>query len=152
MFDINGGEMVVIAIVALIVLGPQRLPELARKAGQWTRTMRAIALDFRQGLEREIGEIENPVRQIREDVVRPIREVENELRGAENELRRAAGDVNRGLRWSGPVTEGGPTSDDAAADLDRINAGEDLREPREQLTLGDIPPGADLLDSGEGPS
>lgn len=144
MFDINGGEMVVIAIIALIVLGPQRLPELARKAGEWTRTMRAIALDFRQGLEREVGTIENPIRQIRDDITRPLNQVRDELRGVGGELRNAAQDVDRGLSWNGPAPSAGPSPTDAADDLARINAGEDLVGPEV------APPGEDADPPGQG--
>ena len=43
MFDIAFSELVVIALVALIVIGPERLPGLARKAGEWWgRTQRYV--------------------------------------------------------------------------------------------------------------
>ena len=40
MFGISGGELFFIAIIALIVLGPERLPKVARMAGMWVRRAR----------------------------------------------------------------------------------------------------------------
>jgi sec-independent protein translocase protein TatB len=50
MFDIGIFELVVIALVAVGVAGPDRLPELARQAGQVVRRLRAMV----QGVEREL--------------------------------------------------------------------------------------------------
>ena len=41
MFDFSLGEMLVVALVALVVLGPERLPKAARFAGLWVRKARA---------------------------------------------------------------------------------------------------------------
>ena len=41
MFGIGTGELMIIALVALIVLGPERLPKAARFAGLWVRRARA---------------------------------------------------------------------------------------------------------------
>ena len=41
MFDIGFGELLLIAVVALVVLGPERLPKAARFAGLWVRRARA---------------------------------------------------------------------------------------------------------------
>ena len=41
MFDIGFSELVLIALVALVVLGPERLPKAARRAGLWVRRARA---------------------------------------------------------------------------------------------------------------
>ncbi|MCJ1888528.1 Sec-independent protein translocase protein TatB, partial [Pseudomonas sp. LA21] len=40
MFDIGFSELLVIAVVALVVLGPERLPKAARFAGLWVRRAR----------------------------------------------------------------------------------------------------------------
>ncbi len=42
MFDIGFSELFLIAIVALVVLGPERLPKAARFAGLWVRRARAV--------------------------------------------------------------------------------------------------------------
>ena len=46
MFDIGWSELLVIAIVALVVIGPKDLPHAFRTAGQWMAKARAMARDF----------------------------------------------------------------------------------------------------------
>lgn len=46
MFDIGWSELLVIAIVALVVIGPKDLPHAFRTAGQWMAKARAMAREF----------------------------------------------------------------------------------------------------------
>ena len=46
MFDLGGGEMLLIGIVALVVVGPKELPGLFRTIGQYTGKARAMAREF----------------------------------------------------------------------------------------------------------
>ncbi len=50
MFNIGGGELLVIALIALIVLGPQRLPEAARQAGKMMGDLRRLSTGFQSEL------------------------------------------------------------------------------------------------------
>lgn len=54
MFDIGFSELVVIALVGLIVLGPKRLPEVARTAGQWVARFRRFVSDVKEDFDREL--------------------------------------------------------------------------------------------------
>lgn len=54
MFDIGFSELVVIGLIALIVLGPKRLPEVARTAGRWMGQLRRFIADVKSDLDREI--------------------------------------------------------------------------------------------------
>lgn len=126
MFDINGGEWFIILLVALVVVGPRRLPELAKKAGTWLRSVRAMATDFRVGLEREIAELEEPLQSVKGDLAQPLKSVGDEIKAVRSELKDAGRAVTGPLEWTGPTPDRGPTPADAAADLARINEGEDL--------------------------
>lgn len=55
MFDFAFSELLVICVVALVVLGPTRLPGLVRKVGRWVGKARAMARDFREQLENEVN-------------------------------------------------------------------------------------------------
>lgn len=55
MFSVSPAEIFTIAIVALIVFGPSRLPEMTRKAGKVIREIRDTAQELREGIEREAG-------------------------------------------------------------------------------------------------
>jgi sec-independent protein translocase protein TatB len=51
MFNIGGGELLVIAIVALVVLGPERLPSAARDLGKMMTELRSVSRGFRDELK-----------------------------------------------------------------------------------------------------
>ena len=55
MFNIGPFELVVLALVGLVVLGPDRLPGLARDAAQLIRSLRDMATGARQQLKDELG-------------------------------------------------------------------------------------------------
>lgn len=55
MFDIGALEFVVLGIAALFIFGPERLPEMARKAAHGLRQLRAMAANARRDLTRELG-------------------------------------------------------------------------------------------------
>lgn len=55
MFDIGFSELLLIALLALVVLGPERLPRAARFAGLWVRRARAQWHSVRGELERELA-------------------------------------------------------------------------------------------------
>jgi sec-independent protein translocase protein TatB len=54
-FGIGFPELLVIAFVAIVVFGPDRLPEFARQAGQFVRRARTIANGARDELRKELG-------------------------------------------------------------------------------------------------
>ncbi len=55
MFGINLGEFTVIAVIALIVIGPERLPKYAEQLGRLVREGRKMALGLREQVREEIG-------------------------------------------------------------------------------------------------
>ena len=73
MFGIDSPELMVIAIVALIVIGPKELPNLLRSWGKWMAQMRGMASEFR-------GHVDEMVRQSELD------EVKKQLTGASSGL------------------------------------------------------------------
>ena len=54
MFEVGFWELVLVGVVALVVVGPERHPELARTAGRWLGAARRMASTFKSDLEREM--------------------------------------------------------------------------------------------------
>jgi sec-independent protein translocase protein TatB len=68
MFDIGFSELFLTGVVALVVLGPERLPKAARFAGLWVRRARAQWYSVKGELERELAaeELQRSLRETRE--------------------------------------------------------------------------------------
>lgn len=56
MFDINSGEFLILVVVALVVLGPERLPQYAQQLGRLVREARGFAVRAREQVRNEMGE------------------------------------------------------------------------------------------------
>ena len=54
MFEGRFSEILIIFVLALIVLGPERLPRVVSEAGRWVGRARAMARQFREQLEEEV--------------------------------------------------------------------------------------------------
>jgi len=104
MFDIGFSELVVIAVVALVVLGPERLPRAARFAGLWVRRARAQWYSVKTELERELA-AEDLKRSVHEATA-GLREVDTQLRAAGHEVQQQIESVREEAR-SGAIP---PTS------------------------------------------
>lgn len=58
MFDVGFDEMLVIAVVAIVVIGPKDLPMALRTFGRWVAKVRRVSGHFRSGIETMIREAE----------------------------------------------------------------------------------------------
>ncbi|HEX8572652.1 MAG TPA: Sec-independent protein translocase protein TatB [Allosphingosinicella sp.] len=75
MFDIGYSELLLIAVVALIVIGPKDLPKVMRTVGHWVGRARGMARHFRSGIdtmmrESELEEMEKKWREENERILR----------------------------------------------------------------------------------
>lgn len=55
MFEVGFTELIMIALVALLVVGPERLPELVRNTGRWIGRFQRIAREMRTEFDRDVG-------------------------------------------------------------------------------------------------
>jgi sec-independent protein translocase protein TatB len=85
MFDIGFSELFVIALVALLVLGPERLPRAARFAGLWVRRARAQWYSVKSELENELADDE-----LKRSLLQTRDQLQDEMRQARDGLARGS--------------------------------------------------------------
>ncbi|MDE2408170.1 MAG: twin-arginine translocase subunit TatB [Xanthomonadaceae bacterium] len=89
MFDFSLGEMLVVALVALVVLGPERLPKAARFAGLWVRRARAQWHAVKTELEQELAneELKRSLQASRQALAETQTELHTRLQDAQTQVR-----------------------------------------------------------------
>ena len=109
MFDFAWSEMAVIAVVALVVIGPKDLPRVLRTAGQWAAKARSMAREFQNSLEDLAREAEL------DDLKKEVDKVTNIDLGQEvNNTIDPGGDLQKSLEDLNKVGEA-PASAEATA-------------------------------------
>lgn len=94
MFDVGFGELLVLAIVALVVLGPEKLPHAARMAGAWIGRIRRTVIQVQAEIESEVAASEMRER-IKTELAKAkantaAADIEAEFKRIEAELRESA--------------------------------------------------------------
>ncbi|HMU89366.1 MAG: twin-arginine translocase subunit TatB [Pseudomonadales bacterium] len=79
MFDIGFSELLLVGVVALLVFGPERLPELARNGALWLGRLRRAMRDAKQSIKDELGTDEIMQQLHNEEVLRKLGEDPNRL-------------------------------------------------------------------------
>ena len=81
MFDIGFAELVLVSVIGLLILGPERLPGAVRTASLWLGRLRRSFNNIRSEIEREIN-AEEIKRELHNDaVMQSLKEAEQDLRG-----------------------------------------------------------------------
>ncbi|HVZ14980.1 MAG TPA: Sec-independent protein translocase protein TatB [Bauldia sp.] len=116
MFEIGWTEILLIALVAIVVIGPKDLPRAMRIVGQWTGKMRRMAGEFQRQFNQALKEAElDDVRKDVEAIVKgdPLAGVKDDMRkldaGVKNDMRRIDTSLSAGLgKEAAPTAKGEP--------------------------------------------
>jgi sec-independent protein translocase protein TatB len=98
MFEIGFGEIALIAVVALLVLGPERLPGVARTVGALVRRARASWQNVKGEIERELAA---------EDIRKNLDEARRAAAEVRGEVKSAAADIEKTASTPDPSSHGG---------------------------------------------
>ena len=130
MFDIGWTELLLIAVVAIVVIGPKDLPRAMRTVGQWTTRVRRMAGDFQRQFNEAVREAE--LEDVKKEVTKlgkidPMADLKKSLTKVDTDLKADLKKVDDGIAQSlakpdavNPV----PKSPPAAAPVEPAAAGE----------------------------
>lgn len=151
MFDIGFTELMIIGIVALLVLGPERLPRVARTAGHLLGRLQRYVSDVKSDISREMqledlrklqAQIEQQVKEVEQQASDAVGTVNREVDGLSDQMRAAMAEQEKYAaieQAEAGATTDSPATNDAAAQPAEPASG--------QLSL-DIPPPAARQPSG----
>jgi len=117
MFDISFTELMIIGAVALVVIGPERLPRVARTAGHILGRFQRYVAQVKSDISREMElaelkklqtSVQDAARDLEQTVKSEMNSAEQELRSAESELRKAEEEIRRSAEIASPAVHTGP--------------------------------------------
>lgn len=112
MFDISFGELAIIGIVALVVIGPEKLPKVARTAGALVGRLQRYVNDVKSEIQRETsmaelrqlgGEVTSAAESLRNTIQKEAGEAENAIRSAGDEAAAAIGEARAAVEPAASV-------------------------------------------------
>ena len=112
MFDIGFSEIIFIMVIALVVVGPERLPRLARTAGLWVGKMRGLISSVKADIEQELATEELRKQLEKNAAVPELEELIDEVTGEPLDA------VERSASRPAAATGSTPESTDTATDAD----------------------------------
>ena len=139
MFDVGFSELIVIGVVALVVIGPERLPKVARTAGVLVGRLQRYVAQVKADINREMDSAElGKVKQEFESAARSFQtEVESKAREVETEIRDAQSKIDRELAQATAPTPETPPPLDAAPPSPQLELG--IEEPAQAAAPRDKP-------------
>jgi len=125
MFDIGFTEMLIVAVVALIVLGPERLPKVAKQAGEWMGKLQRYVSDVKSDINRQM-ELEE-LRKLQTEVKQAANSLESSFRSTVAEAQSELDSVSSSLTGGAGGASGAP---EPPTDWDRVYA---VRRSRDRI-------------------
>jgi len=107
MFDFSLGEFALIGVVALVVLGPERLPKVARTVGEWIGKAQRYVNEVKSDINREMELAE--LKKLQEEARSTAQSLQSSVRGLQADLNSATSDLAKPIGG-----ESAPAGDDYA--------------------------------------
>ncbi len=127
MFDVGFSEVVIIAIIALVILGPARLPKVARTLGFWVGKARRMVADVKTDIDREM----------RESELADLRKLGDEISDVKNEFQSAAGKVADDSGVESVVESIKKSADDIQSSVSDVTAADEIQSSVSDVTAAD---------------
>lgn len=121
MFDFGLSELMIVGVVALLVVGPERLPRLARQVGEWMGKLQRYVADVKSDINRQVE---------LDELRRMQQEVKDAAQSIESSVSAAVSETTTELNAIGASFEGGFTEDTPATDWNKVYA---VRRQRDRI-------------------
>lgn len=123
MFDIGFWEIGLIAVIALMILGPERLPLVARKAGMWLGKMKSMVNEVKTNINEELRMEElNALKQAGQDLKKDLDMTQKELGSVGNEFRKSVDEVSSDVEKvdiTSAISQSAPSHNDVTGTGDK---------------------------------
>lgn len=144
MFDIGFWELALIAVVALLVVGPERLPGLARTVGLWVGRIRRYVATVRDDIEREIQADELKKMLEKSDNLNPLQDVLDETTNTIGTAKQEMAAIEKGAQSS----SSSDSSPAASADSDDETGSDPITPDSAATAIGEAVSAADTTSAG----
>ncbi len=141
MFDVGFWEFALIGVLALIILGPERLPEVARTAGKWIGKARRMVNELKADVKSEMDSTElNQLKNIGQDLKEAGEtfksKVESEAKSIDENVRKETSSMDKAITDALNKSDSSPEVD-KKAEFDKIvAAAEANRSEAEKVAVG----------------
>lgn len=107
MFDVGFAELLLLSLIALLVLGPERLPRVAKTLGGLSRKARSSWLSLKRSIDEEIRaqELKEPVDKMRKDFQSTVKDFKSsveDVKESVGEVGKSVGDLDPQSKKSQP--------------------------------------------------
>lgn len=130
MFDVGFAEVAIIGVVALIVIGPERLPDVARKVGRWVAKFQRFVKGVRSDVAREldsgelkamIGDQKDQINELRSMVKDAQKDIEKSTSSAMKDAESSFSEIDASIKDTAAASESSTSkpsigSSDASSD------------------------------------
>lgn len=90
MFDVGFTEVILIGVIALVVLGPERLPVVARKIGRFVGGLQRMFIGFQHEIQRHTQAVEESAKEVKQAVDYGVKYVEKNATQLKHDAEQAA--------------------------------------------------------------
>lgn len=135
MFDAGFLEVLIIGIIALVVIGPERLPSVARTIGEWIGKARAFVDNTKRDIEREFNATE--MRDLLDSQKKEIDELRNIVDDTKESFKKQASEVSTSLKDSAQVLQESVKTDTKPSDTASSEALNTDSKPNKSIKQND---------------
>ena len=138
MFGIDFSELMVIAVVALIVIGPERLPKVARTLGMLFGRMQRYVNDVKADINREMAL--DDLRKLQSSIQDTARTIEQSMNQEVGAAQQVANELNTDMQAALPTLNSEAMADSSAVDLTVVyDAATTTQSPGQDISVAPLP-------------